>query len=92
MRRLPLPPISAELSYTTAISRVQDADLVEPSSGDSAGRPRCFGSLCGGRHGRYSRVIPPALQIGAVTGDELRGVYKSRFAKLKTPGRISTTS
>jgi hypothetical protein len=88
MRSLPSPPISAELSYTTAICRVQDADLKRRLQGivlDVVGASDRFEEAA--TVGTVAS-IPPASYVGAVTGDELRGVYKSRFAKLMTPGRL----
>jgi hypothetical protein len=88
MRNMPKPNISAELSYGTSISRVRTQDLrsrlqsIVPKIIDAS--VRFEESATGGTITSITRTT----SVGEVTGDELRAVYKGRFAKLGSPGRI----
>jgi hypothetical protein len=88
MRSLPVPRISAEVSYNASISRVADAILKQRLQS-------IVGTVVAASDGLVTAAttgtvasIPPAVAVGAVTAAELKAVYTQRFAKLRAPGRV----
>jgi hypothetical protein len=87
MRSLPVPRISAEVSYNTSISRVADVDLKQRLHSILGDVVAASDGLVTAATTGTVASIPPAVAVGSVTAAELKAVYKQRFAKLRTPGR-----
>jgi hypothetical protein len=88
MRSLPVPRISAEVSYNTSISRVADADLkqrLQSIAGEVVAASD--GLVIAAGTGTVASIVPAAA-VGPVSAAELKAVYSQRFAKLRTPGRV----
>jgi len=88
MWRIPAPARTALWTYERCISGVRDAALrgrLASVTGDIAAAADAFKTAV-----QSGTVVayPPAAHVGAVTGDELRSVYTSRFARSKSRGRV----
>ncbi len=88
MRILPMPGVSARLSYTTSISRVRDSDLKGRLHAIVANVVNASDHFARSATSGRITSISPAVSVGVVTGAELHAVYRDRFAKLRSPGRL----